>query len=117
MLSRASFFLVSVTKTRWNLVTLAAEGAALGEPGLSTGGLAEYRLAARAHHYSLGVAEHSGSENMLAELELSTKPWYDQRAIKTDSHFQSIYLNPSSLQSIYAYIPMDRNTGPKKLQQ
>jgi hypothetical protein len=47
--------------TNVNLVSLLAEGAALGEPGLSSSGLAEDSLAARAHHNSLGVAENSGS--------------------------------------------------------
>lgn len=43
------------------LVSLPAEGAALREPSLSSSGLAEDSLAARAHHNSLGVAENSGS--------------------------------------------------------
>lgn len=43
---------------RLTLVALPAEGAALGEPGLPSCGLAEHRLAAWAHNNSLGVAEH-----------------------------------------------------------
>jgi len=43
------------------LVSLPAEGATLREPSLSSSGLAEDSLAARAHHNCLGVAENSGS--------------------------------------------------------
>jgi hypothetical protein len=55
LFSRAS---LSCNQT-WNLVCLPAEGASLGEPGLSSGRLAEHGLAARAHDNGLGVAEHS----------------------------------------------------------
>ena len=51
----------SSLKHQQDLVTLAAEGAPLGEPSLPTSRLAENSLAARAHNHSLGVAEHSGS--------------------------------------------------------
>lgn len=43
------------------LVSLPAERAALREPRLSSSGLAEDSLAARAHNNSLGVAENSSS--------------------------------------------------------
>jgi hypothetical protein len=48
-------------KTTSALVSLPAERAALSEPCLSSCGLAEDSLAARAHNNSLGVAENSGS--------------------------------------------------------
>lgn len=48
-------------KTTSALVSLPAERAALSEPCLSSCGLAEDSLAARAHNNSLGVAENRGS--------------------------------------------------------
>jgi len=66
LLSRTSIFFLPVAHTS-SLVALAAEGAALSEPGLSTGRLAEHRLAARTHHHGLGVAEHSGSAITLTD--------------------------------------------------
>jgi hypothetical protein len=72
--------------TTGSLVALAAEGTALSEPGLATSRLAEHRLAARAHHHGLGVAEHSGSAITSTESWiLLAILWFDQSPIKIET--------------------------------
>ena len=57
-------------KIAFHLVALAAEGATLSEPGLTTRWLAENCLAAWAHHDGLGVAEHRSDVEAALALDV-----------------------------------------------
>lgn len=58
------------------LVALASETASLAESGFSPGRHAQYSVAARAHYYSLGVAENSCAAHVhMGKVKIQQSCW------------------------------------------